>query len=103
MDTEGILSGIKIDDGSGKSWRQRQVEKGHETSDAYLQTIEELMSDGTTAIDYKDIADAMGKDAETVRRDLGEAKRKHKGRIEKAGYRYVKGVIIKNGGQADGQ
>ena len=109
LDKTGELKSIQVDDGqSHKSWKQQQADKGRETTDAYIQVIEDLMSDSEDGtVHYEEIAEAMGKDPDTVRRDLSDAKRRHKKRIEHAGYQYIHGSLIKTSGgksgQADGQ
>ena len=61
----------------------------------YLDALVDLMPDGTDEIHYTELAEAIGKDPETVRIDLSSKHRQHKRRLEKEGYRYSRGVIKK--------
>ena len=93
IDREDVLKAIEVDD--GQSWKKKQQEKGAETTDVYIKAIKDLMVDGVSELHYSEIAEALGKDAETVRMDLSSSKRRHKRRLEKEGYVYKRGMIQK--------
>lgn len=115
VDDIGVLKDIAVDDGDAKAkkqreWVQQQKEKAAETWEAYDVALKELFDDGTTEISYKDLAELLAKDPDTVRRDLTGAKDK-KGRfsprysqkIKEAGFKYVKGRIFKVDSKADSE
>lgn len=89
LDRTLMLKDIKVDDGQRKKWSEMQREKGKAATDALLQMIGELIEKGP--VNYKDLAEAMGKSENTMRQAL---KRKKK-MLEKAGYVYDDGVIDK--------
>lgn len=73
IDDTGALSDIKIGkkkESPVKQMSKSQKEKGEETLDLYLSTLDYLLTDDVTEIDYKDLAEQVGKSPETVKKDL---------------------------------
>lgn len=104
----GQLSDIKVDDGDPwkrkkEEFAERQKAKGEETLQAYLDALEEVFKEDDE-IHYKDFAELVGKSADVIKKDFCGAKDKrgryqirHKNALEKAGYGWDKGMIIRLG------
>ena len=104
-DDSGVLADIKVDDGNPwtkrkKEFYESQKEKGEETYQMYLKTLEELFQD-CDEVSADDLAEAIGKSKETVRKDFCGGKNKgkfnprYKKRFKDDGYFYDKGGIIR--------
>ncbi len=106
MDDAGALADIEIDDGSvmpRKRFAKSQKKKGEDTLDLYLSTLDFLFADGVEEIDYKDLAEQIGKSLDTVKKDLsGEYRTKngkkrfyprHSKALREEGYVYDNGKI----------
>ena len=97
LDKTGELKSIQVDDGmpkkhDGKSWRQKlaesQHEKAQEGTDALLETLQELAPDGEP-VHYSELAEAMGKSEDSMRKFLA----RRKSDLKKAGYKYEDGHV----------
>jgi len=98
-----VLQDIMVDDGSGtarKKFLQQQKDAGAETLKAYLGALGELFSDGTEELDYKELAEYLGKSPDVVKKDFTGAKGKngkfnprHSKALKDAGYFWNRGKI----------
>ena len=97
QDDEDILKNIQIDTGDPwlrrKQFAKEQKKKGDETLQSYIDTLSELMPDGTDSIEVDDLAQAMGKDKGRIRKDFKGTKRYpgHSKALKEAGYEYQDG------------
>ncbi len=77
LDDSGAFEDIKMGE-KKESFKKRmarsQKEKSEETLDLYLSTLDFLFTDGVEEIDYKDLAEQIGKSPETVKKDLSGTK-----------------------------
>lgn len=110
-DDTGALQDIKVDDGTKTvrdSWAKKKKEEGEKTAAGYLQALEDLFEDGITEVDYKELAEYMGKSPDTVKKDLTGAKAKngkfnprHSQAFQEAGFLWKRGRILKKDIQKD--
>lgn len=97
-DETGELSDIQIDDGDPwlkrkKVFAEQQKQKGEETLQAYIETLEELFED-RDEVPVDEVAEAMGKTKAGVRQDFKGSKR-HPGnskKLKEAGFEYINGT-----------
>lgn len=107
LDKSDVLKDILVegDKAKGKKeWAEKQKEAGKQTAAAYLEALEDLFRDGTSEVDYKDLANYMGKSEQTVKKDLtgatmkgGKFNPRHSKAFQDAGYVWKKGRIMKAG------
>lgn len=110
-DDSGVLQDIKVDDGTRSardSWAKKKKEEGEKTAAGYLQALDDLFEDGVTEIDYKELAEYMGKSPDTVKKDLTGAKAKngkfnprHSAAFQEAGFVWKRGKISQKDIQKD--
>ena len=110
-DESGALGDIKVDDGtkhSREAWQKRQQENGAKTAAEYLSALEDLLDEEKPEIDYKELAEYLGKSPDTVKKDLTGAKAKngkfaprHSKAFQEAGYVWKRGRICKKDIQKD--
>lgn len=107
LDESDVLKDILVEGDKTKAkkeWAERQKEAGKQTAAAYLEALEDLFKDGTTEVDYKDLANYLGKSEGTVKKDLtgatmkgGKFNPRHSKAFQEAGYVWKKGKIMKSG------
>ena len=107
MDESDVLKDILVEGDKTKAkkeWVERQKEAGKQTAAAYLEALEDLFKDGTTEVDYKDLANYLGKSEGTVKKDLtgatmkgGKFNPRHSKAFQEAGYVWKKGKIVRPG------
>ena len=111
FDESGVLGDIQVDDGTKhtrETWAKKQKESGEKTAAEYLAALEDLLKDGAKEIDYKELAEYLGKGPDTVKKDLTGAKTRtgrfnprHSKAFQEAGYVWKRGVISKKDIQKD--
>ena len=107
LDESDVLRDILVEGDKAKrkkEWAEKQKEAGKQTAAAYLEALEDLFRDGTNEVDYKDLANYMGKSEQTVKKDLtgatmkgGKFNPRHSKAFQDAGYVWKKGKIMKAG------
>lgn len=105
LDESDVLKDIVVEGDKAqakKKWAEKQKEAGKQTAQAYLEALEDLFKDDTTEIDYKELAEYLGKSPDTVKKDFCGAKRKggsfdprHSKAMQEAGYVWKRGRICK--------
>ena len=97
-DSYEVLRDIQPDDGlpyrrGKKDFAKQQQEKSKETLEMYLDVLEELMPEGTDSITVDELAEAIGKSKNGIRRDFKGSKQYagNSKELKKAGYEYVNG------------
>ncbi len=110
-DNVGVLQDIKVDDGTQhvrEAWAKKQKESGEKTAAEYLAALEDLLKEDVEEIDYKELAEYLGKSPDTVKKDLTGAKAKngkfnprHSQALKDAGYLWKRGKICKKDIQKD--
>ena len=95
-----VVEGDKVQ--AKKKWAEKQKEAGKATAQAYVEALEDLFKDGTGEVDYKELAEYLGKSPDTVKKDFCGAKRKggsfdprHSKALQEAGYVWKKGRICR--------
>ena len=95
-----VVEGDKVQ--AKKKWAEKQKEAGKATAQAYVEALEDLFKDGTEEVDYKELAEYLGKSPDTVKKDFCGAKRKggsfdprHSKALQEAGYVWKKGRICR--------
>ena len=95
-----VVEGDKVQ--AKKKWAEKQKEAGKATAQAYVDALEDLFKDGTGEVDYKELAEYLGKSPDTVKKDFCGAKRKggsfdprHSKALQEAGYVWKKGRICR--------
>lgn len=95
-----VVEGDKVQ--AKKKWAEKQKEAGKATAQAYVEALEDLFKDGTGEVDYKELAEYLGKSPDTVKKDFCGAKRKggsfdprHSKTLQEAGYVWKKGRICR--------
>ena len=110
-DESGVLGDIQVNDGTKRTreaWAKRRKESGEKTAAEYLTALEDLLKDDVLEIDYKELAEYLGKSPDTVKKDLTGAKAKngrfnprHSKAFQDAGYVWKRGTICKKDIQKD--
>lgn len=95
-----VVEGDKVQ--AKKKWAEKQKEAGKATAQAYVEALEDLFKDGTGEVDYKELAEYLGKSPDTVKKDFCGAKRKggsfdqrHSKALQEAGYVWKRGKICR--------
>ena len=105
LDESDVLKDIVVEGDrvqAKKKWAEKQKEAGKATAQAYVEALEDLFKDGTGEVDYKELAEYLGKSPDTVKKDFCGAKRKggsfdprHSKALQEAGYVWKKGRICR--------
>jgi len=100
-----VVEGDKVQ--AKKKWAEKQKEAGKATAQAYIVALEDLLN-GTEEVDYKELAEYLGKSPDVVKKDLCGAKRKngsfdprHSKALQEAGYVWKKGRICRKESTGD--
>lgn len=106
FDDENVLKDIQVD--TGDPWIKRkqvfakeQKEKGEETLQAYIDTLDDLLKNADE-VDYKDLAAQLGKSETSVRKDFigdtykGKKRKRLSEKLKKAGFEYNNGMISRS-------
>lgn len=112
-DESEALADIQIEDADPwirrkKAFAEDQKDKGKETYQIYLETLEELFKDADE-VSVEDLAEAVGKSKETIRKDFCGGKNKgkynprYKKKFKEDGYFYDQGVIKRVDNSADNE
>ena len=95
-----VVEGDKVQ--AKRKWAEKQKEAGKATAQAYVEALEDLFKDGTGEVDYKELAEYLGKSPDTVKKDFCGAKRKggsfdprHSKVMQEAGYVWKRGRIYR--------
>ena len=105
LDETDVLKDIVVEGDKAqakKKWMEKQKESAKQTAQAYIDALEDLLKDDTVEIDYKELAEYLGKSPDLVKKDFCGAKRKggsfdprHSKTIKDAGYVWKRGRISK--------
>lgn len=111
LDESDVLKDIVVEGDrvqAKKKWAEKQKEAGKATAQAYVEALEDLFKDGTGEVDYKELAEYLGKSPDTVKKDFCGAKRKggsfdprHSKALQEAGYVWKKGRICRKESAGD--